>query len=242
MKREFEFRPATLKEREEFYEKEFSLKKVIAWFKKSGRKLPQLCAVDAGSDTRIIKNPDWKDELLYFPFRELKKKLKKYLPEDVYYDRSLFENPNEVLRTLNFDDWTRQELAFDIDVDNFECDCHPRKKVCDKCIKKAYFWALKMKRELEKHFKKIEISYSGRGFHVHVLDAEAYFISKSERSELSERMSNFPIDIWVSSGNIRLMRLPYSLHGVVSRIAIPVNTKIGFKIKQTIPRFLRRQN
>jgi len=236
---EFEFRAATLKERKEFYEKEFSIKKIISWFRRSGRKLPQLCAIDAGTDTKIIKKKEWMDKLFFFPFKDLKKKIRKYIPEDVYYDRSFFENPEKVLRTLNFDDWISQELAFDIDVDNFKCDCHLRKEVCDKCVKEAYFWALKMKRELKKRFKKIDITYSGRGFHVHVLDASAYSLSKSEREELSRKMSNFPIDVWVSSGNIRLMRMPYSLHGVVSRISIPLNRDKKLNKLATIPKFLK---
>ncbi|MEJ2241047.1 MAG: hypothetical protein P8Y18_02750 [Candidatus Bathyarchaeota archaeon] len=51
------------------------------------------------------------------------------------------------------------------------------------------------------------------------------------------------IDKWVTSGSMRLIRLPYSLHGMVSRIVTPL--KISeledfdpLKDKRTIPKFL----
>jgi len=32
----------------------------------------------------------------------------------------------------------------------------------------------------------------------------------------------YAIDEWVTSGEMRLIRLPYSLHGMVSRVVVPV--------------------
>ena len=61
------FKTATLAERESFYEKEFSIKKIKRWF---NNKKPQLCAIDAGTDTNIIKNKSWNNTLFYFYFDE----------------------------------------------------------------------------------------------------------------------------------------------------------------------------
>ena len=47
-----QFRPATLEERKEFYEKEFQPWKLRFFFKKK----PQLLAIDAGTDTKIAAN------------------------------------------------------------------------------------------------------------------------------------------------------------------------------------------
>jgi DNA primase catalytic subunit len=33
---------------------------------------------------------------------------------------------------------------------------------------------------------------------------------------------DFGIDEWVTAGEMRLIRLPYSLHGLVSRIVLPL--------------------
>ena len=76
-----EFRISTLSERKEFYDREFSVAKVKAWFRKNNLQLPQLCAVDAGSESGIILDKKNKNTMLYFKFSELQKKIRKYLPE-----------------------------------------------------------------------------------------------------------------------------------------------------------------
>ncbi len=233
MEKELSFRPSTLEERKEFYEKEFSLKKVKMWFKSHNLPLPQLCALDAGSETKIIMNKKWKGSMFYFPFKELAKKIKKYCPEDVYYDRNTYKNPKQVLKTLNFNNWLKQGLVFDIDLENMS------KEVNNKNLVKLYAIAVKMKNLLEKDFNKVSIVYSGRGFHIHVLDKKAFFLNIKERENLNKKFSNFPIDPWVSQGHIRLIRMPYSLHGIVSRKCIPIKTK--FKFKETIPKFLKNE-
>src|SRR3989344_8108442 len=108
-----EYRPSTLKERKSFYEHEFSIKKVKSFFK--GRKLPQVCALDAGSDTGIILNKKLNGVMFYFLFSDLRKKIKKYIPEDLYYDRNTYRNPNKFLDNLNSRDYLKQELIFDVD-------------------------------------------------------------------------------------------------------------------------------
>ncbi len=235
------FRVASLEERKEFYEKEFDLEKVKRWFRKNGMRYPQICAVDAGSESGIIVNKRLKDIMLYIPFSELKSKIKKYIPEDIYYDRNVYENPERVLQTLRFHDWTLQELVFDVDADNIVCDHGVIRDVCLDCLSKARWWALKIKEILKERFdfSRIVLVYSGRGFHVHVLDKRAFLLTKRERRALSERFAGFPIDPWVSRGFISLIRLPYSLHGVVSKVVSPLGSGTGFSIKKTIPRFIR---
>ena len=73
---EVEYRPSTISEREEFYTKEFSMKKVKAWFKKNHLPTPQICALDAGTDTGIILEKKHKGNMLYFKFKDIKKKIK----------------------------------------------------------------------------------------------------------------------------------------------------------------------
>ena len=176
-------RPSTLDERRRFYAREFDLRKVRSWF--AGRRLPQLCAVDAGSETGIIVDEKLKGEVLYFPFSELRKKLSKYAPEDVYYDRNVYDDPKRVLRTLRFGAWREQELVFDIDADNIPCT-HPKTQdACPRCIAKALSSAKRIKVTLGKEYRDVRIVYSGRGFHVHVLDDEAWRLSVAQREPLS---------------------------------------------------------
>lgn len=232
-----EYRAATLSERRDFYENEFPVEGVLEWF--DGRELPQLCAVDAGSETGIIVDKKFKDTLFYFPFNELEKKIRKYAPEDVYYDRNKYSDYGKVLRTLNFKDRVSQELVFDIDSDNIKCSHPEGHEACNACLSKAYKWALRMKKSLEKDFKRMEVVYSGRGFHVHVLDENAFFLNFRERAALNKKFSKYPIDPWVSRGYIRLIRMPYTLNGLVSRIVTPVDVEKGFNEKATNPKFLK---
>lgn len=235
-----EYRPTTLPERRAFYEREFSVTSAKAWLRE--RKLPQLCAVDAGSETNVIVNRKLKDKLLYFPLTELEEKLDEYAPEDVYYDRNTYENPDKVLENLdfrNFRKYLKQELAFDIDVDNIPCT-HPKNvEVCDLCLSKAFAWTLKMKKKLEEDFNKIRLVYSGRGFHVHVLDERAFRLTVRERGMFNKKLSRYPIDPWVSHGYIRLIRMPYTLNALVSRIVTPVDGERYFNPSKALPRFIK---
>lgn len=235
------YRFSKLSERKRFYNKEFDIKKVKKWFKDSLGYYPQICAIDAGSETGIIVNKKYKGEMFYFFFDELQEKIKKYVPEDVYFDRNIYSNPEKILETLQFKKPVSQMLAFDIDADNIECENHSDElEVCQDCIKKTYNYALDMKKGLSRRFKKIKLVYSGRGFHIYILDKKAFKLDFKERSKLNKQFSKYPIDPWVSRGHIRLMRLPYSLNGLVSRIVIPIGTSRKFNEKKTIPKFLRR--
>ena len=84
------FKSSSLKERKEFYENEFNIKKVKSFLKQLPYK-PQFFVIDEGSETKIIKDKSKLKKLLYFrpnlTLNELRKKLIKYLPEDVYYIR-----------------------------------------------------------------------------------------------------------------------------------------------------------
>ncbi len=238
------FKPSTLKERQIFYNSEFNVKKVIYWFKIK----PQLFALDLGSETKIIKIKKELNTLLIFKtnFKTFKKILLKYLPEDIYYDRNIYKNPEKNLKNLNFKncldskDCLGQELAFDLDSDNIKCNC--KDKLCPKCLEEIKNQTLKLYKELKKDFKKLEIVYSGRGYHIHVYDKKAYKLTIKERIKLNKKLKSYPIDPWVSSGTIRLMRLPFSLNAQVSRIVLPLKIKEiknfnPLKDKRVIPNF-----
>lgn len=231
-----EFRVSSLKERREFYEKEFEIGKVRKWFRKNKLK-PQICAIDAGSDTGIIIDKKLKGFMLYFHFSELGKKIKKYVPEDIYYDRNFYENPGLELKKLKFREWKKQELVFDIDADNISCSCE---SLCLKCLGKAYSKTLEMRKVLREKFgiRKIQIVYSGEGFHLHVLDEKTFNWGIKERKEFVKNFERFPIDSWVSTGNVSLIRLPYSLNSTVSRKTIPLTDNTNYE-KNSIPNFLK---
>lgn len=245
------FRPATLEERKEFYENEFDIKKVESWLNQLPFK-PSFFIIDAGTDTGIIKDKTKKKKLAYFKpnlnLKELREKLIFYLPEDVYYDRNIYKNPNQIknfAKSYLSDNYLGQELVFDIDPENVTC---PNKKhtfpdFCESCSKIAIQTAAKLYSELKKKFNKINIVFSGRGAHVHVLDKNAYYLTLKQRSTLNKKYKKFAIDPWVSHGKIKLIRLPYTLNALSSRIVTPISISeaTGFNPNNAsyIPKFLK---
>jgi DNA primase catalytic subunit len=107
--------------------------------------------------------------------------------------------------------------------------------------------AISLYEYLEKEFSNLRIVYSGRGFHIHVFDPKAYALSDKKRRELAQtvKKKGFGIDEWVTAGDMRLIRLPYSLHGLVSRIVVPVEKSElerfnPVRDERCIPKFLRK--
>ena len=147
------------------------------------------------------------------------------MPESVYYDRNVYDEHDQKLR---------QELAFDLDPENINCPVHgglsekmkrhQGLSFCHLELEIAKAQVFNLFEYLEKEFSNMRIIYSGRGFHIHVFDCEAYELDAKSRRALAMKVKKkgFGIDEWVTSGEMRLIRLPYSLHGLVSRIVVPL--------------------
>ncbi len=148
-----------------------------------------------------------------------------------------------------------QELVFDVDPENFTCPIHGtleekmRKhqglSFCRLEFQLAQQEAVQLLEPLSKRFSGIDLVYSGRGFHIHIADEETIFWNRKKRLALVRRLikRGFLMDEWVPSGGMRLIRLPYSLNGLVSRIATPLaENELGvfdpIADERTIPRFL----
>ena len=101
---------------------------------------------------------------------------------------------------------------------------------------------------LETRFSDLRVVYSGRGYHLHVLDTKAFALTTKERLDLAQqaKQEGFHIDEWVTSGEYRLIRLPYSLNGLVSRIALPLKKDELESFnpvhdERCLPKFLRKE-
>ncbi len=169
--------------------------------------------------------------------------LLKYLPEGVYYDRNVYRSLAEA-RAAGLDythawrsrQFLGQELAFDLDPENLDCPIHGDIEAkmkrhqglsfCDWEFDEVRRQAGDLFDRASKSWSELTIVYSGRGFHVHVIDDDAFRLSRKERGRIARSYARrFAIDEWVTSGEMRLIRLPYSLHGMVSRVVIPVPRK-----------------
>ena len=225
-------RYATLKERKEFYMKEFDTKRVEKWFLRVKGKT--VFAVIIGRHTRIFPRKyreDASTSILiddYKGFEDVKAYILEFLPEAVYYDRNVYGDEGKVLG---------QELAFDLDPENLTCPIHGTLAdkmrrhqglgFCELELQMVKTETIRLYEELEKHFSDMKIVYSGRGFHIHVFDQATYDWKYNVRKEFAKKLKakGFLIDEWVTTGGMRLIRLPYSLHGMVSRIVIPLEVK-----------------
>ena len=190
---------------------------------------------------------------------DLRPYLLRYLPEGLYYDRNVYTSLEEA-RNADLDyahAWKSrfflgQELAFDLDPENLDCPIHgdiedkmrrhQGLSFCDWEFKEVRRQAGDLFDELSDQWSKLKIVYSGRGFHVHVFDHDAFELRRKERASMARRFAKrYALDEWVTSGEMRLIRLPHSLHGMVSRIVLPVPRRgldhFSYDDPRAIPRF-----
>ena len=228
---------------------------------------PIVFAVVIGRHTGIFPTQfrrEWKQTILVDEYRnldEIKRYLVEFRPEAAYYDRNVYRNWDEARKGsgdisglgLSFG----QELAFDVDPENFDCPIHGTLEEKMKRHQGLSFCRLEFQlaqnetvgllEVLSEEFDLLRVIYSGRGFHIHILDPETLFWTRKRRIQLVKSFTGrgFVLDEWVPVGGMRLIRLPYSLNGLVSRVAIPL--RLGeveafdpLTDERCIPKFLDR--
>ncbi len=222
-------RYSTLEERKQFYTQEFSPQRVAEWFE--GGLGNTKFAVIIGRHTKIFPEKykeDASTTIIVDDFKSLedvRQQILEFLPEAVYYDRNIYDTNDHKIG---------QELAFDLDPENITCPIHGTLadkmkrhqglSFCELEFDMVKHEAMGLYDYLEESYSGLKVVYSGRGFHLHVLDPNGYKLSSEERLNLAQqaKQAGFHIDEWVTSGEFRLIRLPYSLNGLVSRIALPL--------------------
>jgi DNA primase catalytic subunit len=246
-------RYSTLAEREFFYRREFDLRLVEEWLKPLEPLGHVAFAVIMGRHTHIFRQEyaeDAETTILidnYKGLDDVKAQILEFLPESAYYDRNLYDQAGKPVA---------QELAFDLDPENLTCPVHGTLEdkmrrhqclgFCEIELRMVKEETVRLYERLQRLFSSLKVVYSGRGFHIHVFDKETFGWNTRKRSALARKLKRegFLIDEWVTTGGMRLIRLPYSLHGMVSRIVIPIsiNELPDFNPvtdKRCLPRFLR---
>ncbi|MEM0344230.1 MAG: DNA primase [Thermoplasmata archaeon] len=262
-----EMRPSTLQERRDFYSHEFDTYALRRWIGDRSRHLK--FAMVMGRHTGIVleSRAANKDDVVVIDtwrsVRDLRQYALSYLPESMYYDRNRYEDVSACagcdkgrtacMRCYNF---SGQQLAFDLDPENVDCPYHGHigdkmsegrgLSLCMYEFKRLRIQTVELVRQLSEDYSEISVVYSGRGFHVVVDDEEAYQLSRRQRERLAEMTARrFAIDEWVTSGESRLMRLPGSLNGLVSRKCVvmkgDLRDLLGFDprtSREVIPAFM----
>jgi DNA primase catalytic subunit len=247
-------RYATLQERKQFYIEEFNLEKVADWFQEHTGRVK--FAVIIGRHTRIFPSEYREDADTtiiideYKGLADVRNQIVEFLPEAVYYDRNVYDEKDRK---------TGQELAFDLDPENITCPIHGSLadkmkrgqglSFCKLELNMVKEQAIRLYEHLEKQFSQMRLVYSGRGFHIHVFDPEAFGLDTKKRLDIarSVKKKGFAIDEWVTAGEMRLIRLPCSLHGMVSRIVLPLEKRELEKFdpihdERCLPKFLSKRS
>lgn len=245
-------RYSTLEEREQFYRQEFNPQQVAEWFTPEQGKVK--FAVVIGRHTKIYPEKyraDASTTIIIDEYQEVddvRQQILEFVPEAAYYDRNVYDQNDRKVG---------QEMAFDLDPENITCPVHGSLEdkmkrgqglsFCELELELVRQEAALLYERLEGDFSEVRVVYSGRGFHLHVFDHEAYIWNERERLEFAKkiRVEGFHIDEWVTSGEMRLIRLPYSLNGLVSRIVLPLTKKElesfdAIHDERCLPRFLEK--
>jgi DNA primase small subunit len=114
--------------------------------------------------------------------------LRERAPYSAYSSVSYYENPS------NREGYQKAELVFDIDAKDLPPTlkkCCQAGQVCEKCLETAKMYILSLKDIFEGDFgiKGLYYIYSGRGYHLRILDPDAMEFSEVERGYLVDYLS-----------------------------------------------------
>jgi DNA primase catalytic subunit len=263
-------RLSTLADRKEFYKDEFDIRAVSRWIgdRRGAMKFAMILGRRSGIvDPRHAKDKnnvviidDWNRA------SDVRSYAVDYLPEGLYYDRNRYRDVSKCADCVSkqstcfgCDNFIGQQLAFDLDPENVDCPYHghigekmQRNRIIAFCMiefKSVRRQAVRLAAELRGEYEDVSIVFSGRGFHVVVDDEAAYALSKKQRTDLARRIGRrYDIDEWVTAGESRLMRLPFSLNALVSRKCMIIKEErdlVGFDprtSKLVLPEFVRQRS
>ena len=164
--------PASPEERKRYYREEWDIKQVPDFIAHSIQEREfGFDHIGRGPNDRykVFRNPDL-----------LKRFLKVRTPFAAYCSVAFYDKPRRR------DKWTKAELVFDVDAKDIPirtCEC---KGVCEICLNEAREIVCGIIDTLKEDlgFNDIHIIYSGRGYHVRVLDDDVTPVNSDVRSQI----------------------------------------------------------
>lgn len=164
--------PASPEERKRYYREEWDIKQVPDFIAHSIQEREfGFDHVGRGPNDRykVFRNPDL-----------LKRFLKVRTPFAAYCSVAFYDKPRRR------DKWTKAELVFDVDAKDIPirtCECEG---VCEICLNEAREIVCGIIDTLKEDLglKNIHIVYSGRGYHVRVLDDDVTHVNSDVRSQI----------------------------------------------------------
>ena len=171
---EIELKPATNYERKIFYREEWNVNDVPEFV------INSITSREFGFDHQG-QGPNDRYKTFQDDLR-LKRFIKSKQPFASYCSVAFYDNPKQRKG------WQKSELVFDVDAKDIPirtCECDEG-EVCDKCLNQAKDIVLMIKDVLqgEMGLKNINMVYSGRGYHVRVLDENIMKASSELRGQI----------------------------------------------------------
>jgi DNA primase small subunit len=169
---DFIFTQATLKERRQYYREEWSEKDLPNFI------IEELQRREFGFD-HFGKGPN--DRYKVFKSKDSLKRFLKYKsPFAAYISVAFYNNPRRR------EDWLKSEFVFDVDAKDMpirSCNCDD---VCEICLNEALEFVQDLVDSLSHDLglSNIHIVYSGRGYHIRILDESIMSSSSELRGEL----------------------------------------------------------
>ncbi|MEM2878395.1 MAG: DNA primase catalytic subunit PriS [Candidatus Hadarchaeales archaeon] len=137
---------------------------------------------------------------------DLERFLRRWSPYSAYASVAMYTRPSAR------EGWMKSELAMDIDAKDLPirtCGCREG-SVCEVCIEEARRVAIEFSETLggDLDLKDIHMVYSGRGFHVRVMDERVMPLEQTERGQIVEYVTGgvLPTDLTLSLGYSRVFR------------------------------------
>ncbi|ASJ06321.1 DNA primase catalytic subunit PriS [Thermococcus pacificus] len=204
------FREATKEERVRYYRREWSAKRLPEFI------VETLENREFGFDHTGEGPSDRKN--VFLDVRDLEDYMKATAPYAVYSSVALYEEPREM------EGWLGAELVFDIDAKDLplrRCQhIHEHGRVCPICLEDAKELARDTLIVLKEDFgfESVHVIYSGRGYHIRVLDDWAMTLDGKAREKVLSYISaaeEITFDdirsrrIMLSSGYYRVFRLRF---------------------------------
>jgi DNA primase small subunit len=193
-----EFRRATPEERRRFYREEWNSRELPDFIQQT------LSLREFGFDPDGTgPNQRYRQ---FFTMEQLAFYLRENFPFSAYVSVALYEKPSRR------EGWIKSELAFDVDAKDLPvkpCGCGEG-EVCERCLEEARRVVMLLSDVLSSDLglRDLRFSYSGRGFHLRVLDESVSKLEQNERAQLVSYVTGgvVPTDLTFVLGYSKVFR------------------------------------
>jgi DNA primase small subunit len=193
-----EMREATPEERRQFYSEEWNKRELPDFI------LHTLSLREFGFDLDGTGPSHRYNQ--FMTVEQLAEYLRNRAPYSAFTSVALYEQPS--MRK----GWMKSELAFDIDAKDLPlktCGCTSG-SVCERCIDEARRIAMEFAETMSKDLglHNINFVYSGRGFHIRVIDDAIMTLEQTERAQIVEYITGsvIPTDVTMALGYSQVFR------------------------------------